>query len=155
MSGVELSLFEEVGEVLSWLVPDELGELRHRARRYGVKAWFGSEKPAREHYEAQVIGADGVPDAAVLALEVGFHAEHPNRGDNDATIAHLRSGEGRWRPTLGEEAVIGPFLGRPDVWRRISETWPDPDLGGPDLAFELGTRLTDYITALEPVRRQR
>ena len=47
----------------------------------------------------------------------------------------------------------GPFLGRPDVWRRVSETWPDPDLGGEDLGIEVAVRLADYITALEPVRR--
>lgn len=153
--GLEPSLFDEVAEVLRGLVPRELGELRHRARRYGIKAWFGSEAPPKEHYEAQVIGADGVEDANVLALEIGFHAEHPKVADNDAAIARLRSGERRWRRTIGVEAVVGPFLGRPDVWRRISETWPDPDLGQPDLPFELGARLTDYITAFEPLRRPR
>ena len=51
--------------------------------------------------------------------------------------------------------VAGPFLGSRDDWRRISETWPDPDLGEEDLAFELAARLTDYITALEPILRTR
>jgi hypothetical protein len=56
---------------------------------------------------------------------------------------------------IGDEAVVGPFLGRPDVWRRVSETWPDPDLSDGDLALELAGRLTEYVTALEPVRRDR
>jgi hypothetical protein len=155
MSDVDPSLFGEVAEVVRGLVPRELGELRFRPRRYGIKAWYGPERPPHEHYEAQVIGADIVEAAEVLALEIGFHAEHSNVADNDNAIAVLRSCEEGWRSMIGDEAVVGPFLGRPDVWRRISETWPDPDLNGADLAFELGARLTDYITALEPRRRQR
>jgi hypothetical protein len=72
--------------------------------------------------------------------------------DNEAVILALLKRESRWRKTLGDEAVAGEFLGR-DTWRRISETWPDPDLGDPELVLELGTRLTDYITAIEPLRR--
>ncbi len=102
-----------------------------------------------------MIAADDVDDATVLALEVGFHAEYPQVADNEDVIAHLLRCEDRWRSVIGDEAVAGPFLGRPDVWRRVSETWPDPDLGDPDLAVELAARLTDYITALEPVRRDR
>lgn len=148
-------LFEEVSDVVRGLVPSELGSLRLRARRYGLKVWFGPEQPPKEHYEAQVIGARDVPDAALLALEVGFHAEYPQVADNDAAIARLQRSEKRWRRTIGDVAVVGPFLGRADAWRRISETWPDPNLDGADLAFELGARLTDYITALEPLRRKR
>jgi len=152
---VELSLFEEVADALRGMVPPELREFRHRARRHGIKVWFGPERPLREHYEAQVIAADDVDDATVLALEVGFHTEYPQVADNEDVIAHLLRCEDRWRSVIGDEAVAGPFLGRPDVWRRVSETWPDPDLGDPDLAVELAARLTDYITALEPVRRDR
>ena len=151
---VEPSLFEEVTDVVLGLVPRDLGAVRCRPRRYGIKVWFGSAEPTKEHYEAQVIGSDHVPEATTLALEVGFHAEHPRLADNDAIIARLAAAEGRWRGIVGREAVTGPFLGRPDSWRRISETWADPDLGDPGLAFELGARLTDYITALEPLRRQ-
>jgi len=32
-------------------------------------------------------------------------------------------------------------------------TWADPDLGDPEIGMELGARLTDYLVALEPVRR--
>lgn len=141
-----------MAEALRTLVPSELGTLRLRARRYGVKVWFGPVTPTREHYEAQVIGARHVEGATALALEVGFHAEHPRTEDNEAVLARLGSAERRWRRVLGREAVAGPFLGRPDDWRRISETWPDPDLSDPDLPVELATRLTDYIIALEPLR---
>ena len=150
---MELALFDEVGEVLRGLVPAELGEIRERSHRYGIKVWFGEAKPGREHYEAQVIGAQHVEDASVLALEIGFHAEHPNPDDNEQVLARLIAESRRWRRTLGAQAVAGPFLGRPDDWRRLSETWPDPDMSDPDLPLELATRLTDYITVLEPIRR--
>ena len=115
--------------------------------------WFGSDTPTREHYEAQVIGPQYVEDAKVLALEIGFHAENSKLADNESVIAQMRSCEGQWRAALGEEPVIGEFLGRSNVWRRVSETWPDPDLGGYDLAIEVGVRLGDYVNVLEPVRR--
>jgi hypothetical protein len=150
---VQLALFDEVGEALRGLVPVELGEPRVRAHRYGVKVWYGPVKPLREHYEAQVIGPQYVEDATVLAIEVGFHAEHPKVDDNDLVIARLVARKSQWRKVLGTHAVAGPFLGRPEDWRRVSETWADPDLGDPELPIELATRLTDYITALEPARR--
>lgn len=152
---MELSLFDEVGEALRALAPPELGEHHHRAHRYGVKVWFGPATPPREHYEAQVLGADADRDAAVLAIEVGFHSEYPNAVDNDAVIAYLVANERRWRRAVGNEAQVGAFLGRPERWRRVSETWPDPDLDDGGLVTELALRLTDYITALEPVRRRR
>jgi hypothetical protein len=152
---VDLSLFEAVGEILHGMLPPELGTLRQRTRRYGIKLWFGPETPTREHYEAQTIGADHVAGARVLALEIGFHAEHAQAGENDVVIAHLLHREKQWRRALGDDATVGPFLGRADDWRRVSETWPDPDLDDPDLAEELAARLAEYITALEPVRRDR
>jgi hypothetical protein len=152
---VELSIFEEAGEALRGLAPPELGEYRHRAHRYGVKVWFGPATPTREHYEAQVVGPDADRRARVLAIEVGFHAEHRDADENDAVIAHLLESERRWRRVLGKEAQVGEFLGRQDRWRRVSETWPDPDLGDGGLVIEIATRLTDYITAIEPVRRLR
>jgi len=91
----------------------------------------------------------------VLALEVGFHSEHPQAAENDRVIAHLLARERGWRRALGREAEVGAFLGRQDSWRRVSETWPDPDLGAPDLGLEIAVRLVDYVTALEPVRRDR
>ncbi len=152
---MELGLFDEVGEALRGLAPSELGEYHHRAHSYGVKVWFGPATPPREHYEAQVVGADADKQAKILAIEVGFHSEYPKAAENDAVIAHLVANEKRWRRTVGKEAQVGDFLGRPEHWRRVSETWPDPNLGDGDLVIELATRLTDYITALEPVLRGR
>ncbi len=150
---MELEFFDEVGEALRALLPATVGEWRYRARRYGLKVWFGTGEPTREHYEAQVLSARHADGAADLALEIGFHAEHPKRVDNDEVIARLVSSEKRWRKVLGADAVVGPFLGRPDDWRRVSETWPDPDLSDPELAVEVALRLADYITALTPFCR--
>jgi hypothetical protein len=152
---VELSLFDEVGEALRGMAPAELGPFHHRAHAYGVKVWFGPATPPREHYEAQVVGADADKRASMLAIEVGFHSEYPKAAENDAVIAYLVANEKRWRRTVGKEAEVGDFLGRADKWRRVSETWPDPDLGDGGLVIELAARLTDYITGLEPVRQKR
>jgi hypothetical protein len=151
--GVELSLFEAVAELVRGSMPAELGDVRHRAHRSGLKVWFGPDRPPPEHYEAQVISARDVEQARMQALEVGFHAEHPQVADNDEVLTRLVALEERWRGRLGGEAVAGAFLGRPAAWRRISETWPDPDLDDPDLAIEVAVRLTDYVIALEPLRR--
>jgi hypothetical protein len=149
---VEQHLFDEAAQALRGLLPSELGSVRMKAHRYGIKVWLGPEKPTREHYEAQVIGAKHVPTASVLAIEVGFHAEHPDPNENQRAVATLVAQEKRWRRTLGDTAVAGPFIDDRHGWQRLSETWPDPDLGDPDLAFELAARLTDYITTLEPLR---
>ena len=151
---MDLGVFEVVGEALRALVPAELGPVRQRSHRYGVKAWFGPERPTRLHYEAQVVGRRQVPEAQVLAVEVGFHAEHPKVEDNDAAVARLLGGERAWRRSLGPDVVVGPFLGRPEDWRRASETWLDPDLDDPELALELSTRLVDYVVAFEPLLRR-
>src|SRR6478735_6292732 len=86
---VEESLFEDVGDILLGVAPESLGPCRFRAHRYGIKVWFGPDKPIKEHYEAQVVGAQEVKGAALLALEVGFHSEYPKEADNDSVIAHL------------------------------------------------------------------
>lgn len=150
---VELELFDEVAEMVRGILPPELGDPRMGARRYGIKVWFGPEKAPREHYEAQVIGARHVPGATVLAIEVGFHAEHRTLEENDAALAPLLARPARWRKALGPAAEAGGFLGRPEDWRRLSETWLDPDLGDPELGIEIASRLTDYVTTLEPLRR--
>jgi len=149
---VELQLFDEVGEVLRGLLPEALGPVQTKHHRYGIKVWFGAAKPTREHYEAQVIGARHVPEATVLGVEVGFHTEHPDPAENQRVLARLLSGETRWRKVLGAEAVAGAFIDDRRGWLRLSETWPDPDLGDPDLPLELATRLTDYIVSLESLR---
>ena len=154
---MELHLFEQVADALHGLLPDDLGAWHQRNHRYGLKLWFGdAAKPEREHYEAQVVGPAHVDGASVLALEVGFHAEHPNPDANAATLARLTGAAAtrRWRKALGADPVAGSFLGRgADDWLRLSETWPDPDLSDPDLALELAARLTDYAVSLEPLRR--
>jgi hypothetical protein len=152
---VELQLFDEVGEVLRGLVPADLGDLRCRHHRYGIKVWFDEDKPTREHYEAQVIGAKHVPEAEVLAIEVGFHAEHRDPAENELALKQLAAEERRWRKALGREPVAGAFIDDRNGWQRVSETWPDPDLGDPELPMELAARLADYITALEPLRAKR
>jgi hypothetical protein len=102
-----------------------------------------------------VIGPEYVGEAAALAIEVGFHSEHPQEADNEAVIAALVRSERSWRKQLGEEVLAGKFLGRAEHWRRISEVWPDPDMSDPELVFELAARLTDYLRALEPYRTAR
>ncbi|UDY34301.1 hypothetical protein [Dermatobacter hominis] len=152
---MELALFEAVAEGCRSLVPSDLGELRVRPRSYGLKAWIGPAEPPRAHYEAQVVSPKLVPGAEHLAVEVGFHLEHRSTEENDAVLAELVRQERSWRAVLGDEAVAGPFLGRPEDWRRVSEVWLDPDLGDPDLAMDLALTLTDYICALEPLLGRR
>jgi hypothetical protein len=149
-------LFEDVADALRGLPPADLGELHCSHHRYGVKVWVGpATKAPREHYEAQVIGREHVPNATTLAIEVGFHSEYPGEADNEAVISTLVRSEGSWRRQLGTEALVGTFLGRAEHWRRISEVWPDPDMSDPELVFELAARLNDYLTALEPSRKAR
>jgi len=150
---MELSAFEAAGALLPGMIPGELGVVKQYAHRWGIKVWFDSEKAPREHYEAQVLGKKDVPKAKVLAIEVGFHAEHAKEADNQAVIDRLLASEKRWRKDVGNEAEAAPFFGRAQHWRRVSETWLDPDLGDPELAFEVAARLCDYITAIEPARR--
>jgi hypothetical protein len=151
---MDTGLFDDVADAVRGLTPEELGTLRLRAHRYGIKVWFDTEKATREHYEAQVVGARDVPEARTLALEIGFHSEHPKEPANIAVVDQLRTDEKTWRRELGKEPEIAPFLGRATHWRRVSETWLDPDLGEPGLAFEIASRLVDYITVIEPRRRR-
>ncbi|GAA1882658.1 hypothetical protein [Actinomadura bangladeshensis] len=148
----DLALFDQVGEIIRGSAPPALGHLRVQVRHNGVKAWFGDPEPQREHYEAQVIPAELAPGARAHAVEIGFHAEYRDEPANQAVLARLLTAEPRWRAELGDDPATGPFLGR-TTWRRISETWPDLDLDAPDLPFEIGVRLVDYIRALEPLRR--
>ena len=148
---MELPLFEQVADAVRSLAPEELGAIRYRTHRRGIKVWFDTVKPGREHYEAQVVARRHVDGLDGSALEIGFHAEHPDADRNDAVLAGLTAREGEWRQVLGAEAETGPFLGA-DNWRRVSEAWLEPDLDDPELAFEVASRLVDYIEALEPLR---
>lgn len=150
---LQLHLFEQVADGLHSLVPADLGAWRQRNHRYGIKVWFGGEKPERLHFEAQVVAAEHVAEAKILAIEIGFHAEHPDPEVNRATLDALVAAKKSWKRTLGDETVAGGFLGRAKDWTRLSETWPDPDLGDPELPFELAVRLTDYLVSLQPLLR--
>ncbi|HRW39301.1 MAG: hypothetical protein KDB04_10235 [Acidimicrobiales bacterium] len=149
---VEHGLFHQVADAVAGMVDPGLGRLRATPRRWGLKAWFDDDECPREHYEAQVLGVRHVPEATVLAIEVGFHAEHPSEADNDDALAPLLAAAPALRRELGDDLVIGPFLGRAS-WRRASEVWIDPDLSDPELCFELADRLGAYLMAVEPRRR--
>ncbi len=151
---MELPLFDQVGELTRALVPGEVGTVRFRAHRRGVKVWLAEHegrdgRAPRAHWEAQLIPRRHLDGRDGALLEVGFHAEDGDVSANDATIAALTAAPG-WRDVLAE-AEVGPFLGRPEDWRRISETWPEPDPDDPELAFEVAARLADYVTSLAPL----
>ncbi|QXC62192.1 hypothetical protein KSP35_05120 [Aquihabitans sp. G128] len=151
---MELGVFDQVADAVRGLVPPELGSFRTQARRWGLKAWFDLDECPRAHYEAQVVSAKHVPGAEVLAIEVGFHLEHPDDRENAAGLRPLVAAEASWREELGPDAVAGPFLGRKG-WCRLSEAWIDPDLGDPELCFELADRLAAYVAVVEPLRTDR
>ena len=150
---MELGLFDEVAEAVRALTPDEHGDIRVRSHRRGVKVWFGTVKPPREHYEAQQLPRHYVDGVSGMAIEIGFHAENPDVEANDIAVGALAAAESKWRKSLGAEAEIGEFFGAAN-WRRVSEAWIEPDLDDPELPFEVASRLVDYLTALEPVRAQ-
>ena len=97
---------------------------------------------ARRHVD----GADG------SALEIGFHSEHADVMKNEAVVSILAAGESTWRDQLGPAAELASFYGA-ENWRRLSECWLDADLDEPELALELASRLVDYLTVVEPLRR--
>ena len=148
---VELPLFEQVADVVRALVPDEHGEVRMRAHRRGIKVWFDAATPTKEHYEAQMLSRRYVDDIEGMAIEVGFHIEHPDPSRNAEAVAALEGTEKKWRKRLGAEAELGSFFGQSN-WRRCSEAWIEPDLEDPELAFEIASRLVDYVIAIEAVR---
>jgi hypothetical protein len=144
---VERSFFHQVQDVFEGFVLDVHGELHATAHQRGIKVWY--DDATREHYEAQLIRV-----GEAVALEVGFHAEHPKVAENDALLARLLGEEPVWRRELGVEPEAGAFIGA-DRWRRISEIWEAPDPDDVDAAIEVAARLADYVTVLEPLRRQR
>lgn len=146
-------MFELVADALRGSVPADLGQLHCAHHRTGIKVWLGADaKAPREHYEAQILGRQYVPASSAVAIEVGFHCEHPDEADNEAVIARLVGCERSWRKELGAEPMVGAFLGHAGHWRRVSEVWPDPDLSDPELIFDLAVRLAEYLMALEPCR---
>lgn len=152
---MDVSLFDAVGDNLRSLLPADLSECHMRSHRRGIKVWFGPESGNKDHYESQVIARRHVDEVEGMALETGFHAEQPAQDRNEATLALLMAAENLWRDTLGPEASGGPFYGRPQDWRRLSDVWIEPDLDDPELAFELASRLADYIMVVEPLLANR
>ena len=147
---MDLPLFDQVDDLVHALTPDDLGQLHSRAHRRGVKVWFGRDRAPREHYEAQVLARRHVDGNDGVALEIGFHAEHPDVARNDAALERLQRAEKSWQRVLGRGAEMGPFYGA-DNWRRLSEAWIEPDLDDPELAFEIASRLVDYLSAVQPL----
>ena len=145
MLPVERSFFHQVQDVFEGFVLDVDGQLHATAHQRGIKVWY--DNATREHYEAQLIRVDDD-----VALEVGFHAEHPKVGENEVLLARLLGEESVWRRELGDEPEAGAFIGA-DRWRRISEIWEAPDPDDVDAAIEVAARLADYVTVLEPLRR--
>jgi len=142
---VERSFFQQVLDVFEGFVADVEGELQSYAHRRGLKVWF--DDATREHYEAQFVRVDGV-----VGLEIGFHSEYPKAPANDDVMAAIAVNENVWREELGDEPVVGPFLGS-DTWRRVSEVWDLPGDEDVDTVIEVAARLADYVVALEPLRR--
>lgn len=148
---MEIGLFEEVGEAVRAMLPDDLGAAMVRWHRRGVKVWFDTPKAGPEHFEAQLVGRHHVDGTPGQAIEIGFHAEHREVDKNEAVLAALATSEKTWRRHLGPEAEMGQFLGS-DVWRRVSEVWIEPDLDDPEITMEIAARLVDYLSAIEPAR---
>lgn len=127
-----------------------------RPTRWSIKVWSGgsAESCPPFHYEAQVLSARHVPGARTLGLEIGFHAEARDEAVNAAALDALLAAEKSWRKALGRDPVAGAFLGRATKWRRVSETWADPDLSDPDVVIEIADRLATYVAAIDPVLRR-
>ena len=148
---MELSVFEEVAELVRAMAPESIGFVRVRAHRRGVKVWFDTETATKEHYEAQLLRRSYVDGRDGMAVEIGFHSEHKDQAQNVAVIERIMDSEKKWRKELGKEPEVAPFYGA-DNWRRVSEAWIEPDLDDPEIAFEIASRLVDYVTVIEPAR---
>ncbi len=144
-------LFDEVEDVVRGMAPDGLGDLQIRARRWGIKVWFGSAEPQRVHYEAQMIRRSHLDGGEGMALEIGFHAEEKDEAKNQAELDLLIKQKPKWKKELGGDVETGAFLGN-TKWRRISEVWLQPDLEDPEAGLEIGSRVVDYLEILEPYR---
>jgi hypothetical protein len=140
------NFYDDVFDVLQTFLPPSMRDFEWYRTSHNLKLWFGPDQ--HEHYEVQVFkqGKD-------IVLEIGFHAEHKEPGQNDEVIARLP--EARWRKALGPQAEVGAFIGRQTSWRRVSEIWNNGShtLGDPELAVDAADRLAAYIRALEPLRR--
>lgn len=152
---MQLHLFEQVGEVVRAMVPAELGAYQQRTHRRGLKVWFGSaDKPRRDHFEAQIIAyrhldTDQPQPEGRFAIEIGFHAEFGDPAKNQQALDQVLKAKKSWKNVLGTSPEAGEFLGNSD-WRRLSEVWMDVEPDEPELAFEVASRLVDYIESVQP-----
>ncbi len=146
---VELSVFDEVAELVRAMAPDAIGEVRVRAHRRGVKVWFDTDAAGKEHYEAQVLSRRYIDGTEGMAIEIGFHSEHKDQSKNISVVDHLMTTEKKWRKELGTQPEVDVFYGA-ENWRRVSETWIEPDLDDEEITFEIASRLVDYVSALQP-----
>jgi hypothetical protein len=141
---VSRAFFDDAVDALVGFLPPRWRRFSSRVTSRNLKVWYSDE--GREHYEMQLLPK--------RRLEIGFHAEHRDRGRNEAVLARIVELEPRWRPALGDEVVLGPFVGAgPRVpWRRASEVWDGVDVDERDTAVEAAERLSGYIGSLEPLR---
>ncbi len=147
---MEPDLFALVAEVARSLCDDGLGTIHSRSHKYGTKVWFDADKPPPPHFEAQVMGRRDIDGQKGIAIEIGWHGEARKEQDNELLLQALMEREPRWRKPLGDEAEAGEFFNS-TKWRRISEAWLDPDLSEEGVDLEIGSRLADYINALQPM----
>ena len=138
------AFFDEAADALVGFLPPKWRRFSSRVSSRNLKVWYEGE--GREHYEVQMLSSK--------RLEIGFHAEHRDRGRNEAVLARLLEQEPRWRAALGDDVVVGKFVGAgPRVpWRRVSEVWDGVDVDEPETAIEAAERLSGYISAFEPRR---
>lgn len=147
---MEPDLFALIAEVTRSLSNDGLGDMHSRAHKYGTKVWFDAERPPPSHFEAQVMGRRDIDGETGIAVEIGWHGEARSEQDNERTLQALMDRERQWRKPLGIEAEPGEFFNA-TRWRRLSETWLEPDLSVQGVDLEIGSRLADYVNALQPV----
>jgi hypothetical protein len=134
--------FEHIVDALMGFLPPDRTTFSWRSGSRNLKVWYGTEP--REHYEVQLVGG---------ALEIGFHAEHPDAHRNEAVLEQLLESEKTWRRRLRGEVEAGKYLGRrTSPWRRVSECWEGDGLLEPETAVEAAERLAAYIDAFEPIR---
>lgn len=148
------TFFASLTDAMWGFLPRDLQDFQSEVGPHNLKVWYRSP---HEHYEVQriskaVLKAAG--EKGTTALEIGFHAEHPDPADNDAVLAMLEAKERVWRRGLGREPAAGPFLGRREIadkWRRVSELWMDVSFEEDGAAVESGERLGAYIRTIEPL----
>ena len=118
------------------------------SQRSIINLKVGPAHGSKEHFEVQLFrGTKGG-----LAVEIGFHAEHPKAPANQEVLDRLLAKEKSWRKAIGKDAFAGPFGKGPQAWRRISEVWDGVTFDG-YVAVEAAERLVTYVGALVPALR--